>query len=934
MQAENPEGIQKLRNRIATLERELAAARNSAEANALRAAPVAIWIAHDAQCKLITGNSWADDVIMRTPRGGNVSRSAAPGEAAISYRVLRDGAELIPEELPAQKAAGTGQTVINEQLELLFPDGRRVSLLTSAAPLVDARGDVRGAVAAGVDVTASRQAEEALHEQYRRLCLHIDNSPLAIIEWDSHFRITRWAGTAERVFGWTTEEVLGKHIYELPWIHPDDLPLIGQVMDDMLSGRRPSNLNQNRNVRKDGSVIHCEWYNSSIRDASGRLISVLSEVLDVTDRKQTEDALRDSQTQFRSLADSIPQLAWMADETGWIFWYNQRWYDYTGTTLEEMQGWGWQKVHHPAHVERVVERIKRCFESGVVWEDTFPLRGKDGQYRWFLSRALPVRDSAGRTVRWFGTNTDITAQKEAEAALRATQEQFRRLYEANVVGIISADGEKIYEANDVFLNMIGYDREDLNAGRLRWKDLTPPEYARVDEIAIQELLGTGCCKPLEKEYIRKVGGHVPVLIGATLIERSPFRCFAFVIDLTERKALEKKLAENHKFESIGMLAGGIAHDFNNLLVGILGNASLAQDLTPPGSTMEQLLRDIVASGERAAHLTRQMLAYSGKGRFLMEPIDLSREVEEVVRLVQSSISRKIGIHLEAGRSLPPIEADRGQIQQVIMNLLLNAAEAVGDEVGIVSIRTGVQAVDAKFIREALEHAEIEPGTYVALEVRDSGCGMDAQTKAKIFDPFFTTKFTGRGLGLAAVAGVVRGHQGAVEVVSAPGEGSTFRVLFPAAARVRRPAAEAPAAQERNAAGTVLIVDDEEVVLRTAKAALERSGYTVLTASSGWEAIDVCYRAPDISAVVLDFSMPQMSGQDVLPRLRDIRRDLTVIISSGYSEEEALRLFAGQQVSGFLQKPYTAAALAEKVAAVIQGHHSKDGANAASDRGAH
>jgi PAS domain S-box-containing protein len=784
-----------------------------------------------------------------------------------------------------------------------------------------------------MDITAARQTEEALRQQHRRLALHIDNSPLAIIEWDSHFRITRWAGIAERVFGWTAEEVLGKHIRELPWIYPDDLPLVDQVMDDMLSGRRPSNLSRNRNVRKDGSVIHCEWYNSSVRDASGRLISVLSEVLDVTDRKQAEDALRDSQAQFRSLADSIPQLAWMADETGYIFWYNQRWYDYTGTTLDEVQGWGWQKVHHPAHVERVVGRIKRCFESGIVWEDTFPLRGKDGQYRWFLSRALPVRDSAGRLVRWFGTNTDITAEKETEAALRASQEQFRRLYEANVVGIISADGEKIYEANDVFLNMIGYDREDLNAGRLRWKELTPPEYAPVDEVAIKELLGTGCCKPLEKEYIRNDGGRVPVLIGATLVERSPLRCFALVVDLTERKALERKLAEKHKFESIGMLAGGIAHDFNNLLVGILGNASLAQDLTPPGSAMDQMMRDIVASGERAAHLTRQMLAYSGKGRYLIEPIDLSREVEEMVGLVQPSVSQKIAIHLEAGRSLPPIEADRGQIQQVIMNLLLNAAEASGDEVGIVSIRTGVQPVDAGFVSEMLEHTEMAPGTYVCLEVRDSGCGMDEQTKARVFDPFFTTKFTGRGLGLAAVAGIVRGHQGAVEVISTPGQGSTFRLLFPAAARVRQPADEAPAPQERNAAGTVLVVDDEEVVLRTAKAALERSGYTVLTARSGWEAIDICDRAPEISAVVLDFSMPQMSGQDVLPRLRDIRRDLTVIISSGYSEEEALSVFAGQDVSEFLQKPYTSAALAEKVSAVIQGRH-KDRANAASDRGAH
>jgi PAS domain S-box-containing protein len=282
----------------------------------------------------------------------------------------------------------------------------------------DPNGKPLRMIGTNVDITERKQAEEQLQEAHRRLNLHIDNAPLAVVEWDSDFHITRWAGEAAEIFGWTSEEVLSKRIDELPWVYEEDRPGVEQVMADMLSGRRPRNVNKNRNVRKDGTVISCEWYNSAISDASGRLVSVLSQVLDVTDRKRAEEALRESEERFRMLADNMSQFAWMADETGGTFWYNQRWYEYTGTTLQEMEGWGWQKVHHPDHVQRVTEKFRHHLQTGETWEDMFPLRGIDGNYRWFLSRAIPIRDESGNVVRWFGTNTDITEQRNAEEALR------------------------------------------------------------------------------------------------------------------------------------------------------------------------------------------------------------------------------------------------------------------------------------------------------------------------------------------------------------------------------------------------------------------------------------------------------------------------------------------------------------------------------------
>jgi signal transduction histidine kinase/CheY-like chemotaxis protein len=400
---------------------------------------------------------------------------------------------------------------------------------------------------------------------------------------------------------------------------------------------------------------------------------------------------------------------------------------------------------------------------------------------------------------------------------------------------------------------------------------------------------------------------------------------ATVVETTERKRaekaredLERKMLEAQRLESIGLLAGGIAHDFNNLLTGILGNASLAEEFATAETPLAICLEEIVKAGQRAAHLTKQMLAYAGKGRFVIESVDLSRETEEVVRLVQPSISKKIEIQLTLPKNLPPVAADKGQVQQVIMNLVVNAAEAIGSLPGILSIRTGVRKLTERHIRSVLSEAAIEPGVYSCLEVRDSGCGMDEATKARIFDPFFTTKFTGRGLGLAAVSGIVRSHKGGIYVKSSPGQGSTFQVYFPVASQ---PAAAGRQETRRlsvqiSPGQNILVVDDERVILRMAQSALERQGCRVLVAESGPAAIELFRRhAQEISLIILDLSMPGMSGLEALPLLHKIRDDVPVLISSGYSESETLRLFSGQKISGFLQKPYTSQHLLERVEAI-------------------
>jgi two-component system, cell cycle sensor histidine kinase and response regulator CckA len=410
-----------------------------------------------------------------------------------------------------------------------------------------------------------------------------------------------------------------------------------------------------------------------------------------------------------------------------------------------------------------------------------------------------------------------------------------------------------------------------------------------------------------------LGGAVPLFDEARL----PCGAVGAFVDITQRKLAEERLRQTQKLESIGLLAGGIAHDFNNLLVGVIGNASLAQQILPPEHEAFGLLNAVIKTGEQLANLTRQILAYSGKGRFLMERLNLSELIPEMNAVIQPSISRKITIHFELEPGLPPIEADRGQIQQVFMNLVLNAAEAIGSGVGLISVRTGVQVVDREYIQRNPEAADLRLGDYVYLEVRDTGCGMDPASREKIFDPFFTTKFTGRGLGLAAVDGIVRGHQGAIQVTSAPGKGSCFTVLF--AAKQAAPAARQSSHHSAapSATGTILVIDDEWIVRETAKRALTSHGFDVLVANDGAEAIDIVKRhSCEIALVVLDLSMPGMSGEELLPELRRIRPSLKVVVSSGYSEFETMALFEGQQVSGFVQKPYTSGGLTAIVRSML------------------
>lgn len=494
--------------------------------------------------------------------------------------------------------------------------------------------------------------------------------------------------------------------------------------------------------------------------------------------------------------------------------------------------------------------------------------------------------------------------------LRKSEKRYRQLYERNVAGVVrtALDG-RILDCNDAFARSFGYTstEECQRHHRLDLGDDPQGLLERLEEAG-----------SFETHAKTRDGSEITLLWNASVVLDETSDALVIegtAIDISERRRIEERAHREKKLESLAVLAGGVAHDFNNLLVGILGNAELARMELPPGSPLNEPLEDIERSAQRAASLAQKMLAYSGKGRFLTAPTDLSKKTGELVPVIDSEVlpGNRITLELELAPELPPVDLDAGQLRQLLTSLVANAAEAIDDQ-GTVTITTELREcsrseLDATFLGE-----DLGAGSYVALEVRDDGCGMGEDTRSKIFDPFFTTKFPGRGLGLAVVLGIVRGHGGTLVVESLPGKGTAVRIYLPISQAEPETTPEAaPSKGIWRGQGTVLLVDDEPVVRKIGSRMLELLGFDVITAADGEEGVDIFRRRSDeIVLVMLDLTMPRMNGEEAFAKLREVRPDTRVILASGYDETETIARFNGRGLSGFVHKPYHLATLRQKV----------------------
>lgn len=472
--------------------------------------------------------------------------------------------------------------------------------------------------------------------------------------------------------------------------------------------------------------------------------------------------------------------------------------------------------------------------------------------------------------------------------------------------------------------VFGWPTEELTSGRVPYAALIHP--ADFPRVAAEEeaYLAEGRAH-FEHEYrLRRQDGEFRWVYDFTVPVRDSrgtityFR--GYVLDITDRKAAaeslraaEARLLETQRLESLGVLAGGIAHDFNNILMGILGNAGLAVAEVPPASTVHDTIKDIETSARRAADLTRQLLAYSGKGKFVVEKLDLSRLVEESARLMLPALSRQAVVNWELTPGLRPVEGDPTQVRQVVINLLTNASDALAEQPGTITIRTAQVEMTEAALASGVTGRGLPPGTYIAFEVRDTGVGMDEVTARHIFDPFFTTKFQGRGLGLAAVLGIVRGHRGAIQLETVTGRGTTFRVLFSAVEPGMAPKGLESGQPEAKGSRTVLVVDDEAMVRNVTRRTLERAGYRVLQAENGRTALELLKTAhQEVGLVLLDLTMPGLGGEETFTMMHECWPSLKVMLSSGYSAFPGSSGTAREGLVGFIQKPYLPGELLEAV----------------------
>jgi PAS domain S-box-containing protein len=599
-----------------------------------------------------------------------------------------------------------------------------------------------------------------------------------------------------------------------------------------------------------------------------------------------------------------------------------------GKTVQES---GVLESLHPDDREPLFEAFREGIKSDKETRSRFRLRDPDGSWRCFEGVSTPCKQADG-SRRVLSICHDVTDVVQARQDHQETEELYRIVTDVSrdMIVEVNAAGEVVFANRSVEV-VTGYTRDELIGKEYIWfyKLLHPDDRERIfRQYENQKGEPGDSIRYPPYRFQHKDGSWVWFSTIGTWYEKTSgeIRMLELSRDISqeiqreeERIEISRQMLETQKLESLGVMAGGITHDFNNLLTPILGDAQLALLDLPPDSPVRPRIEQIHHAAKRAAALTRQMLAYSGQTPVSIEPLSVSRLVEEMGQLLEGTVSGKAALIYDLSDDLPAVEADIAQLSQVVMNLITNATEAVREGAGRITLRTG--AVEAEKVDRSSVIGDCEPvaGNYVFFEVIDDGCGMDAETQSKIFDPFFTTKFTGRGLGLAAVIGIVRSHGGLIEIDSEVGRGTRFRVLFPAAQKIAaatRPRT-APPVEEWRASGTVLVVDDDEGVRDLLDVTLRRAGFTVLLASDGREGVDLFrLHADEICVVVLDRTMPDIGGEDAFDEIRRIRPDVRIMLISGYSEERAAWHFIDKGLDAFMHKPFEPSVLLEKIRRIV------------------
>lgn len=764
------------------------------------------------------------------------------------------------------------------------------------------------------NITERKKSEDAMRESEIRLLRAEQFARFGHWQYSIDEKIMRASDSAVCLYGFVHNEVPLSEVQAV--VLPEYRPMLDRSLMELIEHNRPYDVEFKIRRISDGSIVDIH----SKAEYNAQTKTVFGIVQDITERKKAMEELRESEEIFNQLMEHSPIYVFFKDQHIRATKLSRNFEKMLGHPINELLGKSMDDLFPSDLAKSMICDDMKILNEGKRVEVEEEL---NGQY--YLTIKFPVNVD-GKPRYLAGFTIDITERKKSQDALQESENRFRKiLQDVQTVAVqgYAPDGTTQYwnQASEL---LYGYTAEEA-IGRNLLDLIIPPEMRSNVAQAIKQMEETGEPIPAsELSLLRKDGTRVSVFSSHTIVHipgRSQ-ELFCIDVDLTERKRSEEALRNAQKLESIGTLAGGIAHDFNNLLGAMMGNISLAQSRLSPDHPAVNNIKRAISAMERAATLTKQMLAYSGKGKFQIREIDLCSLVQEHINLFEVTLPKNVQLISKLSDTPVHIKGDPGQIEQIVMNLIINGGEAIGKKQGTVLIEISSVTMGQDKLGEfsVLTNRTLKNGSYALITVTDNGSGMNKETIEKIFDPFFTTKFLGRGLGLSAVLGIIRGNEGGIAIESTEGIGTTFKVLLPLIhytdmlKNISDARNQSPIVQNIK----ILIIDDEQYILEMAVDILEYAKYTLLSSADPekgialfeeqWQSIDV---------VLLDYSMPKMNGNEVLIELRKINPEVKVIITSGYTEEEIVELMGDDAPNSFIQKPYTQENLLSVVKRILE-----------------
>jgi PAS domain S-box-containing protein len=751
------------------------------------------------------------------------------------------------------------------------------------------------------DITDRKRAEELRSH----LAAIVESSDDAIIGKTLEGTILSWNSGAETLYGYKAEEMVGQPISRLA---PSDRPYeIPQILERLQHGERIVHYETER-IRKDGRRIEASLTMSPIHDSTGSIVGASVIARDITEQRQAEAVLRESEQRFRNMADAAPVMIWVAGPDKLFTFLNKTWLDFTGRTMEQELANGWVSGVHPEDRDRYNEAFCSSFNARRSFQIECRLRRADGEFRWMLCTGVPRFDPAGVFAGYIGSDIDITNLQ--------SEERFRQLAENidQVFWMVDLGTKRFLYVSPAFEKVWGCSSADLYRNRNWLAETVHPE-DRDHFLAFREKQISETAEELYR-IVRPDGSIRWVYDRGFPIrdaEGKLYRVAGIAEDVTAHREMEEQLCQA-KMEAVGRLAGGIAHDFNNLLTIIGGYSQMLLDGTPTEDSRRERLEQIVSAANRAGALTKQLLAFSRQ--HLVEPklVNINHLLTNMEALLRRIMGESITIETSLLSEVGYIRVDPHQLEQVVMNLAANARDAMPNG-GLFRIETTM----AEAAEMQTEGSLGGPGKCVELRISDSGCGMDKLTLERAFEPFFTTKGVGKGtgLGLSTVYGIVRQNQGTISVNSKPGQGTVFELRFPTAEGEVETELPMNLPLKTAATETVLLVEDEPAVRGLVREALEQFGYAVLEAADGYEALRVIeHQKSMIHLLLTDVIMPLMNGHELAMRVKSMRPDIKVIYMSGYTDDTLAFHGITQTEIDVIQKPFTQSELREKLQAVL------------------